>query len=59
MINPTALTKNNEYLYNRFDDRLIMPFLGASMAAYILEGTKFVKDNIIKFNKPVLIFHGK
>ena len=32
MINPTALTKNNKYLHNIFEDRLMLPFLSAKMA---------------------------
>lgn len=59
MINPTALTKNDPYLLSVYNDKLVLPFLGAAMAASLLEGTAFVKKNAKKFDKPVLIFHGK
>jgi len=38
MINPTALTKNNKYLHNIFEDRLMLPFLSAKMAKSLFEG---------------------
>lgn len=32
MINPTALTKNNKFMHNIFEDRLMIPFIGVKMA---------------------------
>jgi acylglycerol lipase len=59
MINPTALTKNNKYLHNIFEDRLMLPFLSAKMAKSLFEGVDEVKQNMDKFNYPVIVFHGK
>jgi len=36
MINPTALTKNNKYMHNIFEDRLMIPFVGVKMAKSLL-----------------------
>ena len=59
MINPTALTKNNKYLHNIFEDRLMLPFLSAKMAKSLFEGVDFVQKNMDKFNYPVIVFHGE
>lgn len=59
MINPTALTKNNKYLHNIFEDRLMLPFLSAKMAKSLFEGVEFIQKNMDKFNYPVIVFHGK
>lgn len=59
MINPTALTKNNKYLHNIFEDRLMLPFLSAKMAKSLFEGVEFVQEHMDKFNYPVIVFHGK
>lgn len=37
MVNPTALTKNNNQLKHSFGDRLMIPFCGLNMAASILD----------------------
>jgi alpha-beta hydrolase superfamily lysophospholipase len=59
MVNPTALTKNNAYLKHVFGDRLMIPFLGLNMASSLLLGTEYLKENAPKFNKPIIILHGK
>jgi len=59
MINPTALTKNNKYMHNIFEDRLMIPFLSAKMAKSLFDTIDWVKENLEKFNYPVLVFHGK
>lgn len=59
MVNPTALTKNNAYLKNVFGDRLMIPFLGLNMASSLLLGTEYLKENAAKFNKPIILLHGK
>ena len=59
MVNPTALTKNNAYLKNVFGDRLMIPFLGLNMASSLLLGTEYLKEHASKFNKPIILLHGK
>ena len=59
MINPTALTKNNKYLHNIFEDRLMLPFLSAKMAKSLFEGVDHVRATMHRFNYPVIVFHGK
>jgi len=59
MINPTALTKNNKYLHNIFEDRLMLPFLSAKMAKSMFEGVDEVRREWHRFNFPVIVFHGK
>jgi hypothetical protein len=41
MINPTALTKNNKYMQNIFEDRLMIPFVGVKMAKSIIQAIDF------------------
>lgn len=43
MVNPTALTKNNNQLRHSFGDRLMIPFCGLNMAASILERIGLMK----------------
>ena len=59
MINPTALTKNNKYMHNIFEDRLMIPFLSAKMAKSLFDAVDWVQKNWHKFNYPVMVFHGK
>lgn len=59
MVNPTALTKNDNYLQNVFGDRLMIPFLGLQMAGSILKATDYLKKHAKQFNKPLLLIHGK
>jgi alpha-beta hydrolase superfamily lysophospholipase len=59
MINPTALTKNNKYMHNIFEDRLMIPFVGVKMAKSILESLSFVRQKMDAFSFPVIVFHGK
>ena len=59
MINPTALTKNNKYMHNIFEDRLMLPFLSAKMAKSLFDSVDWVRNNMHKFNYPIIIFHGK
>ncbi|CAK82046.1 unnamed protein product (macronuclear) [Paramecium tetraurelia] len=59
MVNPTALTKNNNQLKHSFGDRLMIPFCGLNMAASILSQVKMMKSYSHLFNKPLLILHGK
>jgi hypothetical protein len=37
MVNPTALTKNNNFIRTIFEDRLMIPFLSVNMAKSIFE----------------------
>ena len=59
MINPTALTKNNKKLHGIFEDRLNIPFLSAKMAISLFDSVEWVKQNMSKFNFPIILFHGK
>lgn len=45
MVNPTALTKNNDFLQNAFGDRLMIPFLGVNMGASLLRATTQIKKH--------------
>ena len=59
MINPTALTKNNKYMQNIFEDRLMLPFLSAKMAKSLFDNLDWVLKRYEHFNYPVMTFHGK
>ncbi len=59
MINPTALTKNNKYMHNIFEDRLMIPFLSAKMAKSLFDSVDWIQHHMDKFNYPIIIFHGK
>jgi DNA helicase IV len=59
MINPTALTKNNKYMQNIFEDRLMIPFVGVKMAKSILQAIDFTNSLMNNFSYPVIVFHGK
>ena len=59
MINPTALTKNNKYMHNIFEDRLMLPFLSAKMAKSMFDSLEWVQKRMESFNRPVIVFHGK
>lgn len=41
MVNPTALTKNNNFIRTIFEDRLMIPFLSVNMAKSIFEAIDF------------------
>lgn len=59
MINPTALTKNNKYMHNIFEDRLMLPFLSAKMAKSMFDSVDWVQKRMHSFAFPVIVFHGK
>lgn len=59
MVNPTALTKNNKFMHNIFEDRLMIPFLGIKMAKSLFITIEWVQKNWDKFAFPVIVFHGK
>lgn len=59
MINPTALTKNNKYMHNIFEDRLMIPFLSAKMAKSLFDSIDWIKKRVDSFNLPIIVFHGK
>jgi alpha-beta hydrolase superfamily lysophospholipase len=59
MVNPTALTKNNKFMHNIFEDRLMIPFLSVKMAKSLFVSIEWVQRNWNKFNIPVIVFHGK
>lgn len=59
MINPTALTKNNKYMHNIFEDRLMIPFLSAKMAKSLFDSLDWIKEHVDSFDLPIIIFHGK
>ena len=59
MINPTALTKNNKYMHNIFEDRLMLPFLSVKMAKSLFDNVDWIQKNMHRFNYPVIVFHGK
>lgn len=58
-VNPTALTKKTKYLYQIFEDRMMLPFLSVKMAKYLFEAVESVKARQNEFRYPVIIFHGK
>ncbi len=59
MINPTALTKNNKYMHNIFEDRLMIPFLSVKMAKSMFDSIEWMQNNMNNFKCPVIVFHGK
>ena len=59
MVNPTALTKNNKFLFNIFEDRLMIPFLSVKMARSIFMGLEWVQQHMGEFKYPAMLFHGK
>ena len=59
MVNPTALTKNNKFMFTIFEDRLMIPFLSIKMGKSILNTLKWVQANFGEFKFPVMVFHGK
>ena len=59
MVNPTALTKNNKFMFTIFEDRLMIPFLSIKMGKSILNTLKWVQARFDKFNHPAMVFHGK
>ena len=59
MVNPTALTKNNKFMHNIFEDRLMIPFLSVKMAKSLFVSIEWVQRNWDRFNIPAIVFHGK
>lgn len=41
-VNPTALTKQKQYMHTIFMDRLMIPFMSVKMAKYIFEALDYV-----------------
>jgi acylglycerol lipase len=59
MVNPTALTKNNKFMHNIFEDRLMIPFLSVKMAKSLFVSIEWVQKHWDSFRIPVIVFHGK
>ena len=59
MVNPTALTKNNKFMHNIFEDRLMIPFLSVKMAKSLFVSIEWVQEHWNRFRAPVIVFHGK
>lgn len=59
MVNPTALTKNNKFMHNIFEDRLMIPFLSVKMAKSLFVSIEWVQEHWNKWRAPVIVFHGK
>lgn len=59
MVNPTALTKNNNFMHNIFEDRLMIPFLSVKMAKSLFTSIEWVQEHMHRFKVPVIVFHGK
>lgn len=57
-VNPTALTKQKQYMHTIFMDRLMIPFMSIKMAKYIFEALDYVKLKKDEFRYPVIVFHG-
>ena len=58
-VNPTALTKNKQFMHTIFGDRLMLPFMSVKMAKHIFEALDYVKKKGDDFRYPIIIFHGK
>jgi alpha-beta hydrolase superfamily lysophospholipase len=58
-VNPTALTKNKQYMHTIFMDRLMLPFMSVKMAKHIFEALSYVQKKGDDFRYPVIVFHGK
>lgn len=59
MVNPTALTKNNKFMHNIFEDRLMIPFISVKMAKSLFVSIEWVQQHWDSFKFPVIVFHGK
>ena len=59
MVNPTALTKNNKYMFTIFEDRLMIPFLSVKMGKSLLNTVREVQGRFSEFKFPAMVFHGK
>jgi alpha-beta hydrolase superfamily lysophospholipase len=59
MVNPTALTKNNKFMHNIFEDRLMIPFLSVKMAKSLFVSIEWVQKRWNNYKIPTIVFHGK